>query len=116
MSTIHLVGRLVKAPAISTTQKGGSMVKILLETESVRQTKQGPISESQILPITAFGWAADSIAELSAGDKVMLSCRLQATEYRPPGGEIRRGVQIVAEIVAVPVARRKAVEAEIAAR
>jgi hypothetical protein len=87
------------------------MTKFVLEVETTRIVCQLPVVESTLLPIIAFGWVADSISELPAGMKIVIGCRLSGTEFRPAGGEIRRGVQIVAEIVAVP-ARRKTLETE----
>jgi single-stranded DNA-binding protein len=111
MSAIYLEGRIIGVPVVATTSKGGSLVKFLLEVESQRQTRQGPVSEIQTLPIAAFGHVADAVAAVHQYDKIIIGVRLSGTEFKTSDGTIKRGVQLVAESVAAPVPRRKTVEA-----
>jgi hypothetical protein len=59
--------------------------------------------EIHILPIIAYSWLAEGLAELPLGTSITVGCRLNGTKYEPPeGGEVRHGVQLIVDAVSFP--------------
>jgi single-stranded DNA-binding protein len=99
-SQLYLVGRLADNPEIGETKKGRLFVKILLETESVREIRPGEFqAENYILPISLFSQPAETVKGLRRGDQLTVGAHLNGTEYKPDSGPTKRGVQLVADIV-----------------
>ena len=96
--SIVLSGRLAGDPVFSETQKGKVMCKILLEAELAREFSKGELRlETCLLPITLFSWVADQGRALGNGSSVTVAVRLSGTQFEKSPGEIRYGVQLVAE-------------------
>jgi single-stranded DNA-binding protein len=99
-SQLYLTGRLVSNPELSETKKGKLRVKLILETSLARETRPGEYqTESVVLPIQLFSLPAEQVRDLKQGDEVMIAAHVYGTEYQPPDGVIKRGVQIIADAV-----------------
>ena len=99
-SQLYLSGRLVNNPELGQTKKGKSLVKLVLETSLSRETRPGEVqTESVNLPITLFAQPAEQVKDLHKGDSLTIGVHLYGTEYQPPDGPIKRGVQIIADVV-----------------
>ena len=107
-SQLYLSGRLAADPEFSQTKKGNLIVKLLLETEFVRETTKGNFqSETVILPINFFSREAEAVRNCQRGDALTVGCHLYGTEFRTPEGIAKRSTQIVADQVLQVVARQK---------
>jgi single-stranded DNA-binding protein len=99
-SQLYLVGRLADNPEIGETKKGRLFVKILLETESVREIRPGEFqAESCILPVSLFSQPAEAVKTLRRGDQLTIGAHLYGTEFKPDSGPAKRGIQVVADCV-----------------
>jgi single-stranded DNA-binding protein len=95
---IYLSGRLVSDPVFSETSKGKTMVKLLLETELVREVSRGEFrAETHLLPITIYSWLCDQARTLKSGSAVTIACHLSGSQFTPPGGETKFGTQLIAD-------------------
>jgi single-stranded DNA-binding protein len=95
---IYLTGRLAANPVFSETQKGKPMAKLLLEVELVREVTRGEFrAETHLLPVTLFSWVADQARALRNGSAVTIVTHLSGTKFTQPSGEVRHGVQLVAD-------------------
>jgi single-stranded DNA-binding protein len=102
-SQLYLTGRLADNPEIGETKKGRLFVKLMLETESVRETRPGEFqSENTILPVSCFSEPAERVKELRRGDQLTIGTHLYGTEFKPDAGAIKRGIQLVADRVFLP--------------
>ena len=99
ISQLYLAGRLAAAPEISQTKKGGLQVRLLLETELVRNGSGGLASESVVLPVSLFSREAEAVKTLLHGDSLTLGCHLYGTRFEAPDGRVSHGVKIVADDV-----------------
>jgi single-stranded DNA-binding protein len=100
---LYLSGRLVDNPEIGETKKGRLWVRLLLDTQLVRETRPGEFqSESCILPISLFSQPAETVKALRRGDQLAIGCHLYGTEFKPDSGPTKRGVQLVADCVFLP--------------
>jgi single-stranded DNA-binding protein len=98
MSCLYITGRLVGSPVFSETQKGKTMAKLLLETELVREVNRGEFrAETHVLPVLLFSWVADQARDLRSGSSVTIAARLNGTSFTLPSGEVRHGVQLIAD-------------------
>jgi single-stranded DNA-binding protein len=98
-SQLYLAGRLIAAPELSQTKKGHLQVRILVETELVRNGSGGLVSETVVLPVSLFSRQADAVKDLSQGDFLTLGIHLYGTKYEAPDGRVSHGVKIVADDV-----------------
>lgn len=96
-SQLYLTGLLVGEPELSQTKKGHLQVKILLETELVRNSSGSLQSETVVLPISLFGREAETIKDLRKGDFLAIGAHLYGTRYEAPDGRVSHGVKIVAD-------------------
>jgi single-stranded DNA-binding protein len=95
---IYLTGRLAADPVFSENQKGKPIAKLLLEAELVREISRGELrSETHLLPITLFSWVADQTRTLRSGSSVTVAARFSGNQFEKSPGEIRYGIQLVAE-------------------
>ena len=107
-SQLYLSGRLAAEPELRRTQKGTLIVKLLLETEFVRETTQGNFQpEGVTLPISFFSREADAVKDCQTGDYLVVGCHLYGTEFKAPDGTVKRGVQITADQVLQVTMRRE---------
>jgi hypothetical protein len=98
MGSIYISGRLVGNPVFSETAKGKPMAKLLLETELVREVNRGEFrAETHTLPIILFSWVADQARTLRIRNSVTIAAHLSGTQFTQPSGEVRHGVQLVAD-------------------
>jgi single-stranded DNA-binding protein len=106
MSDIYLQGRTVGKFSLSQTSKGTTVARGLLEVETIRKVGRDRWQpEIHILPIIAYSWLAEGLAELPLGTSITVGCRLNGTKYEPPeGGEVRHGVQLIVDAVSFPPA------------
>jgi single-stranded DNA-binding protein len=104
MSEIYLQGRTVDKFSLSQTAKGTAVARGLLEVETIRKVGRDQWrAEIHVLPIIAYGWLAEGLAELPPGTSITLGCRLNGTKYEPPGGgEAKHGIQLIADAVSFP--------------
>jgi single-stranded DNA-binding protein len=99
-SQLYLSGRLVSNPEVGQTKKGKPLVKLVLETSLSRETRPGETqTESVNLPITLFAQPAEQVKDLKKGDALTIGAHLYGTEFQPAEGAIKRGVQIIADVV-----------------
>jgi hypothetical protein len=109
VSEIFIRGRLLGKTSISTTAKGGSMGRSLVECEFIRKIRDRYVAECHVLPVVSFGFQAEQLAGLPSGTMVSLGCRLNGTVYTPPtGGETRHGLQLITESIALEQVYRPA--------
>jgi single-stranded DNA-binding protein len=106
-SLVYLTGRLVGDPVFSETAKAKGMAKLLLEAELVREVNRGEFrAETHRLPILLFSWVADQARVLRSGSLVTIAARLNGTQFTLDTGEVRHGVQLIAEALLFPPARK----------
>ena len=97
-SQLYLHGQLADDPEFSQTKKGNLIVKLLLETEFVRETTKGNFqAESVTLPVSIFSREAEAVKDCRKGDFLVIGCHLYGTEFRPSDGIVKHGVQIIAD-------------------
>jgi single-stranded DNA-binding protein len=95
---IFLSGRLASDPVFSETAKGKPMAKVLLEVELVREVGRGEFRpETHILPVTIYSWLCDQARALKNGSSVTITAHLNGTQYTPPSGEVKHGIQLIAD-------------------
>jgi single-stranded DNA-binding protein len=99
-SQIYLSGRLAAAPEIGTTRAGKSLVRILLETSLVRETRPGELqSELVVLPMSCFAREAEVARNLVRGDPITVGAHLYGTRFETPSGEVKHGVQLTVDTI-----------------
>ena len=99
-SQLYLTGQLVADPELLQTKKGKLIVKLLLETEFIRQTTQGDFQpETVILPVNFFSREAEAVKDCRKGDFLTVGCHLYGTEFRATDGVVNHGVKIIADQV-----------------
>jgi single-stranded DNA-binding protein len=102
-NAIYVRGKLIGNPKISETKKGRPMVKVLVEIEQLRPVGRGEFKmELHQIPILAFSRCAEELRALPPGAEVVVDCHLSGTRYEEPGGEVRHGIQLVADAVSYP--------------
>jgi single-stranded DNA-binding protein len=100
VSQLYLTGRLNGEPEIAESRKGKPYARILLETEQIRPTPNGPQSETITLPIILFSRQAEAIRAARKGDQITLGCHFNGTRYETPdGGVVKHGLQLIADSV-----------------
>jgi single-stranded DNA-binding protein len=98
-SQLYLTGRLAANPEAATTRKGKVWIKVLLETEFVREPTPGEFqTESVTIPISFFSRPAEQVKNLTRGAAITVGAHLYGTKFEN-GGVIRHGVQLVADVV-----------------
>jgi single-stranded DNA-binding protein len=96
--SIVLSGRLASDPVFSETAKSKPMAKVLLEVELVREVNRGEFRpETHLLPVTIYSWLCDQAHALKNGSLVTIAAHLNGTQYTPPSGEVKHGVQLIAD-------------------
>jgi len=101
-SQLYLSGRLAGNPDLSQTRKGKLLVKLVLETSLIRETRPGDVqTESVNLPITLFSLPAEQVKDLQKGDPLIIGAHLYGTEFQTADRAIKRGVQIIADAVSL---------------
>jgi single-stranded DNA-binding protein len=99
-SQLYLCGRVAAAPEVRQTQKGKLMVRLLLETELVRETTEGAYqAESVTLPVSFFSREAEEVRSARPGDCLTIGTHLYGTRFEAPDGSVKHGVQITADQV-----------------
>jgi single-stranded DNA-binding protein len=89
-SQLYLCGRLIGNPELGRTKKGKLWVKVLLETQLVRETRPEEIqSESVVLPISFFSAPAESVKDLKAGDALTVGGHLYGSEFKTDFGTVK---------------------------
>jgi hypothetical protein len=69
-SQLYLTGRLAANPEAATTRKGKLWIKLLLETEFVREPKPGEFqTESVTIPISCFAYSAELVLVVFSASK-----------------------------------------------
>jgi single-stranded DNA-binding protein len=98
-SQLYLSGRLVGQPELGTTKKGKLWVKLLVETELVRETQPGELqTESVTVPISFFLYPAEQVKNLVRGTAITVGVHLYGTKFASDGGT-KHGVQLIADAV-----------------
>jgi hypothetical protein len=96
-SQLYLTGRLAANPEAATTRKGKLWIKLLLETEFVREPKPGEFqTESVTIPISCFAYSAEQVKNPVRGASITVGVHLSGTKFEN-GGVTKHGVQLVAE-------------------
>jgi single-stranded DNA-binding protein len=104
---IYLAGTLSGNPKLSETAKGKLMCRLLLSARIVREIKRGQFEdEEHLLPIVCFAWVAEQAKELVDGARVVVACHLSGSRFEAPSGEVRHGVQLIADGLYFPSAHR----------
>src|SRR5215471_15666383 len=104
---LYLTGKLAGNPVPGQTSKGKLMVKVLLETELVRETRPGEFqNEAVTLPVSCFSYPAEQVKNLKQGDQLTMGCHLYGTRFQPDDGAVKHGVQIIADAVFLPARER----------
>jgi single-stranded DNA-binding protein len=99
-SQLHISGRLLSNPEISTTKKGHPWVRLLLETELVKgDGRSGHTAETLVLPLSCFGRQAETVKDLHAGNTLTAGCHLYGTKYEGQDGAVKHGIQLVADTI-----------------
>jgi len=99
-SQLYISGKLNANPEFFTTPKGKPWARILLETELNRPEGRGGFqTEIVILPVKCFAREAAAVKDLRPGEEVSIGCHLSATKFETDSGELKRGVQLVADSV-----------------
>jgi single-stranded DNA-binding protein len=103
ISQIYLSGRVVAQPELGQTKKGKPMVRLLLETELVRETSPGQFqSEIVVLPVSFFSREAQSVSSLRKGNPLTVGAHLYGTKFESDNGT-KYGCQIVTDQVFEPL-------------
>jgi single-stranded DNA-binding protein len=99
-SQLYLAGRLVAFPETAITKNGKDWIRLLLETQLVREVRAGELqTESVILPISCFSREAQAVKHLQRGDPLTVGCHLYGTKFRTPDGHTKYGLQLVADVI-----------------
>jgi single-stranded DNA-binding protein len=99
-SQLYLSGRVAAAPELLQTQKGKFMVRLLLETEAIRETGLGNYqTETSTLPISFFSREAEEVRDALSGDHLVVGCHLYGTKFEASDGSVKHGVKIYADQV-----------------
>jgi single-stranded DNA-binding protein len=99
-SQLYLTGKTAASPEVGTTKSGKDWIRLLLEVRQVRETRPDEFQvESVILPISCFSREASAVKNLRPGDPVIIGVHLSGTHYRPPDGQPKYGVQLIADVV-----------------
>jgi hypothetical protein len=99
-SQLYLSGRLIGDPELLQTKKGKLLVKLVLEINLSREIRPGEIqTEFVSLPISLFAHPAEQVKNLKKGDVLTAGCHVSGTQYQPPDGPVKRGVQLIADVV-----------------
>ena len=97
---IYLQGRLLGKPEVSETKRGKKMVRVLLSTELVRETRRGAYqTESVTLPVLFFAGPAEVVKNLRTSDSLTIGAHLYGTRFESPEGTVKHGCQIIADAV-----------------
>ena len=109
-SQLYLTGQLAADPELLQTKKGKLIVKLLLETEFIRQTTQGDFQpETVILPVNFFSREAEVVKDCRKGDFLVVGCHLYGTQFKVSDGIVKHGVQIIADhILQAPAIQKEA--------
>jgi hypothetical protein len=76
------------------------MVRLLLETELIRETAGGAHqSESVTLPVSFFSHEAEEVRSARPGDRLVVGTHLYGTRFNAPDGSVKHGVQIIVDQV-----------------
>jgi hypothetical protein len=107
-SQIYLHGRLQGNPEIASTKKGAPWIRLLLETELHRPDGRSSVqTETVVLPISCFSREAEAARDLTADEPIVVGAHLYGTQFELTGGEIRRGVVIVADALLAPLRKAR---------
>ncbi len=100
---IYIQGKLISEPEISRTKKDKLFVRLLVEVELVRQPQPGEFqTETTFIPIACFSGEAETAKGLHRGDTIFCGCHVYGTAYEPPGGSVKRGLQLIADFLVIP--------------
>jgi single-stranded DNA-binding protein len=99
---LYLSGGLATTPELLQTKKGKLMVKLVMATALVRETRPSEYQTEEVtLPVTFFAGPAEAVKDLHKGAALTVGCHLYGTEFNNEG-VIKRGVQIIADVVFMP--------------
>jgi single-stranded DNA-binding protein len=103
LSQIHIGGKLVSEPEVSRTKKDKLFVRLLIQTELVRQPQPGEFqAERTFVPIGCFSSEAETAKALHRGDTVFAGAHLYGTSFDLPNGQVKRGLQLIADYLITP--------------
>jgi single-stranded DNA-binding protein len=107
-STLYLHGKISGNHEIKRTKKDALWLKLFLEVELVRSDGRGGVkTESTVVPISCFSHEAEAVKDLRPGERLIVGCHLQGTEFTSPDGSTRRGVQLTADSIHVSPPRKE---------
>jgi single-stranded DNA-binding protein len=99
-SQLYLSGKLAAFPETGRTKNDKDWVRLLLETQLVREVRAGELqSESVIVPISCFSREAQAVKHLQRGEPLTLGCHLYGTQFRTLEGHTKYGLQLVADVI-----------------
>jgi single-stranded DNA-binding protein len=106
--SIAIAGRLASDPVLSSSSKGKPVARILIEAESVRQVKRDEFkNQVHLIPITIYSWLVDDVKDLRQGTRLTVCCHVNGTTFTPEDGATRYGLQLIADSVTFPPARKE---------
>lgn len=97
MNKIMLLGRLTNSPEILTTQKEKMIGKITLAVPR-KYVKDGEERKVDFINIVAFSKLAECVSKfLQKGQQVLITGRLEISQYEDENGERKYNTQVIAE-------------------
>jgi single-stranded DNA-binding protein len=107
-TAIVVAGKLAAEPVLSETKKGKPMAKILIEASTARQVKPGDVQEEKhLIPVVIYSWLVDTVKDLRQGARLCVIGHLNGTVFVPADGVPNHGLQLIADAVTFPPARKE---------
>ena len=101
-SQLYLSGTVASEPLVGETRKGRLMVRVLIKTDLVRETRPAELQSEQLtLPVTFFSTPAEIAKNLRLGDPITIGAHLYGTEFHNSDGAVKHGVQLIADTLAL---------------
>ena len=98
-------GQVVRAPKSGTSASGTRWANTTLRC-STGTDKEGA-ALSSFVSVIAFGDTADKLAKLGQGDAISVQGPMKQTQYTTDSGEVRHGLEILANNILTPYAVRQ---------
>lgn len=98
-------GQLVRAPKSGTAASGTRWANTTLRCST--GTDREGAALSSFVTVVAFGDTADKLARMAQGDAISVQGGLKQTEFTTDSGEVRHGIEILANSILTPYALKQ---------
>jgi len=98
-------GQLVRAPKSGTSASGTRWANSTVRCST--GTDREGAALSSFVTVVAFGDTADKLARMAQGDAISVQGPMKQTEYTTDSGEVRHGLEILANSILSPYSVRQ---------